>query len=106
MLSDAGTVPWVLDHVRQVMAVLGFPSGSVVPKFPQSQMLRCAFRLTGFMCAEATPRAAAADKIYMCISVAFALQIWWKNGVGVFVDVEANAAPSGTPTGVTPGFLF
>ena len=89
------------------MAVLGFPSGSVAPKFPESQMLQCAFQLTGFMCAEATPRAAvAADKINMCISVAFALQIWWKNGVGVFVDLEANTAPSGTPTGVTPGFLF
>lgn len=91
----------------QVMVVLGFPSGSGAPKFLQSQMLPRAFQLIGFLCPEAIPRPVTAHKIYVRLSVAFALHIWWENGVGVFVDsAEANPALSGTSAGVTPGFLL
>ena len=59
----------------QVMAVLGFPSCSAARKFLQSQMAAICLPADLLICAAAIPEAAAADKIYMYISTAFALQI-------------------------------
>lgn len=57
------------------MAVLGFPSCSAALKFLQSQMAAICLPADLLMCAAAIPEAAAAAKIYMCISTTFTLQI-------------------------------
>lgn len=99
LLPDARTqqFSWVLGRVRRwlswdvhLLSHFKVASKSDGCNSPSADLLS--------VC-RATPKAAAAAaaKRFTCISVAFTLQIWWRNRVWGFVDLEANTALSGEP---------
>lgn len=98
LLHDVRTqqFSWVLGRVRQwlswdvhLLSRFKVASKSDGCNLPSADLLS--------MCRATPQMAAAAAKRSTCISVAFTLQIWWRNRVWGFVDLEANTALSGEP---------
>lgn len=58
------------------------------------------------MCAVSIPKATVADKVYMCISTAFALQIQWTNRGWQFADLEVQGSFRQTQLGWLLDFCF